>query len=39
MSDDFPKYDTMSFNSGCYGAIRANGPVKNKDGDPIPGVN
>jgi hypothetical protein len=30
----------MSFNSGCYEAIRDNGdPVKNADGVPVPGYN
>jgi hypothetical protein len=39
MSKDFPSYDSMSFNSGCYDAIRANGgSVTNANGDPIPGA-
>jgi hypothetical protein len=37
---DWQPYDSMSFNSGCYDAIRDNGdPVKNADGVPVPGYN
>jgi hypothetical protein len=38
MAKDFPSYDSMSFNSGCYTAIHDNGdPVKNDSGGPVPG--
>ena len=33
----FQRYDTMSFNSGCYTAIRDHGlSVKNDSGGPVP---
>ena len=38
--EDWQPYDTMSFNSGCYAAIRDSGDsVTNANGDPVPGFN
>ena len=38
MAHDLRTYDSMSFNSGCYDAIRADGdPVTNAGGAPVPG--
>jgi hypothetical protein len=40
VSKDFQNYDTQSFNTGCYTAIHDSGdPVKNANGDPVPGFN
>jgi hypothetical protein len=36
---DWQPYDTPSFNSGCYAAIRDSGdPVQDINGNPVPGA-